>query len=226
MENQSQISASTTGHWALNFINQPSVTNPDHPNEVPNPSASRAVVLHPDFCFDNILIAIQIEGTLFNVHKYQLAKSEVFSDMFKMPKPEGNAPVEGSSLEHPIVLKGVTASDFASLLTVLYASHFSDDQPTPEAPLIIPAFRLAQMFNFSKLRKYLLPLVEKNLEDVDKIVLSREFDIQEWLVPAHVRLCQRQQPLSGEEANKLGVQSTLIIMRMPLAWEWSIPEAP
>ncbi|CAE6527469.1 unnamed protein product [Rhizoctonia solani] len=182
--------------------------------DTPSAETIEKLERHPKFFFDNTLVALQIERTLFNVHKYQLAKSEVFSDMFKIPKPKNDEPEEGSSPEHPIVLRGVAASDFAALLTVLYASHFSSDQPAPEAPLVIPAFRMANMFNFSELRTFLLPLAEKNLGDVDKIVFAREFDIKEWLTPAHVRLCQREKPLDNEEARKLGVDSVLIISRM------------
>ncbi|KAG8749024.1 hypothetical protein FRC11_011656, partial [Ceratobasidium sp. 423] len=157
------------------------------------------------------LMSPKIENTLFNVHKYQLAKSEIFSDMFGMPKPQGHEAGEGSSPEHPIVIKGVAASDFAALLTVL---HFSTNQPTPEATLVIPAFRLANMFDFSDLYAYLLPLAEKNLDDVDKIVFAREFGIKEWAAPAHIRLCKRDSVLSTEEASKLGVESVLLIWRM------------
>ncbi|CAE6424785.1 unnamed protein product [Rhizoctonia solani] len=162
------------------------VKSEDNPAEIPSTQPSEPIIRHSEFCFDNTLIAIQIENTLFNVHKYQLIKSEVFSDMFKLPKPEDDEPEEGSSLEHPIVIDGVAASDFTALLRVLYASHFSSHQPAPEAPLIIPAFRLANMFDFSELREYLLPLAEKSLGDVDRIVFAREFDIKEWLVPAHL----------------------------------------
>ncbi|CAE6424778.1 unnamed protein product [Rhizoctonia solani] len=183
-------------------------------DEVSGTESSELVERHPEFFFDNTLVAIQVGKTLFNVHKYQLSKSEVFSDRFKKPKPEGNEPEEGSSPEYPIKLKGVSASDFAALLRVLYASHFSSNQPAPEAPLIIPAFRLANMFKFAELRAFLLPLAEKNLVDVDNIVFAREFDIKEWLAPAHIRLCQRQEHLSGEEARKLGVESVLVISRM------------
>ncbi|EUC67584.1 BTB domain protein [Rhizoctonia solani AG-3 Rhs1AP] len=134
--------------------------------------------------------------------------------MFKMPKPKGDEPEEGSSLEHPIVIEGIVASDFAALLKVLYASLFSSNQPTPEAPLIIPAFRLANLFNFSELRAYLLPLAEKSLGDVDKIVFAREFGIEEWLVPAYTQLCQREERLSVEEARKLEVDSVLMISHL------------
>ncbi|KAH7338057.1 hypothetical protein B0J17DRAFT_660599 [Rhizoctonia solani] len=199
------------GHLVLNFSE---VKSSDNPNSTSSYPASRAISRHPKFFFDNVLVAIQIEDTLFNVHKYQLAKSEVFSDMFKMPKPKGDRPEEGSSPEHPIIIEGVAASDFAALLTVLYAGQFSSNQPTPDAPLIVPAFRLANVLNFSELRAFLLPLAEENLDDVDKIVFAREFDINEWLVPAHVRLCKREEHLSFEEARKLQVDSVLMISQI------------
>ncbi|CAE6527482.1 unnamed protein product [Rhizoctonia solani] len=201
------------GYWV--FVDETSVTKSGHGSaNTLNSSLPKTIKRHSKFCFDDILVAIQIEDTLFNVHKYQLAKSEIFSDMFKVPKPKGDGPEEGSSLEHPIVLKGVSASDFAALLTVLYASHFSNDHPAPEASLIIPAFRLANMFNFSELRAFLLPFAEEHLDDIDKIVFAREFDIKKWLAPAHLRLCLREAPLNGEEAGKLGIESVLIISRM------------
>ncbi|KAL5633924.1 hypothetical protein ACGC1H_005948 [Rhizoctonia solani] len=199
------------GHWVLNFIDGESGTQFNSSGETSNTRSSESLDRHPEFFFDNTLVAIQVEKTLFNVHKYQLVKSEVFSDMFGMPKPEGDQSEEGSSPDHPIELKGVSAADFTALLRVLYASHFSSNPPAPEASLIIPAFRLSNMFNFSRLRTFLLPLAEENLNDVDKIVFAREFDIKEWLVPAHVRLCQRETPLSAKEASKLGVESVLML---------------
>ncbi|CAE6424807.1 unnamed protein product [Rhizoctonia solani] len=180
MAKRSTTLTSRDGRWRLtDGASGTKSDGADSPNETTNASTPETLVHHPNFFFDNVLVAIQIENTLFNVHKYQLAKWEVFSDMFKMPKPEGHKSEEGSSPERPIVIEGVAASDFAALLTVLYASYFSTNQPTPEAALVIPAFRLANMFDFSDLRAYLLPLAEKNLDDVDKIIFAREFDIKE-----------------------------------------------
>ncbi|KAH7338062.1 hypothetical protein B0J17DRAFT_706504 [Rhizoctonia solani] len=183
----------------------------DSPAEIPISKAPEPIIRHSEFFFDNTLIAIQVENTLFNVHKYQLAKSEVFSDIFKLPKPKEDRPQEGSSPEHPIVIHGATASDFAALLKVLYASHY---HPAPEISLIIPGFRLACLLNFSELRTYLLPLAEQNLDDVDKIVFAREFNIKDWLAPALIRLCQREEVLTTEEARKLNIDSVLLLWRM------------
>ncbi|CAE6446118.1 unnamed protein product [Rhizoctonia solani] len=172
------------------------------------------LIRHPEFYFDNTLIAIQIENTLFNVHKYQLAKSQVFSDIFKkMDETEDPQSGEGSS-NHPIVMNGITASDFAALLKILYARRCPSHQSATEVPLIIPAFRLANVLKFFELCAELLPIVEKDLGDVEKVVLAREFEIKEWLAPAHVRLCQREAPLTNAEARKLGVDSVLIISLM------------
>ncbi|ELU35843.1 BTB domain-containing protein [Rhizoctonia solani AG-1 IA] len=91
--------------------------------DTPIPKSKPAVKRHSEFFFDNTLVAIQVEDTLFNVHKYQLLKSETFSDMFKAPKAEDGEPEEGSSPECPIIMDGVNASDFVALLKVLYASQ-------------------------------------------------------------------------------------------------------
>ncbi|KAG9110109.1 hypothetical protein FRC07_008228 [Ceratobasidium sp. 392] len=131
-----------------------------------------------------------------------------------MFKTANGDPEEGSSPEKPIVMEGVSASDFECLLTVLYAARFSTYQPAPEASLIIPAFRLANKWNFQDLRSYLLPLAEKELSDIDKIVFARELDIKEWLAPAHTRLCERTEPFTTEEALKLGVHSLLLVLRL------------
>ncbi|KAF8600059.1 hypothetical protein BDV93DRAFT_398060, partial [Ceratobasidium sp. AG-I] len=119
-----------------------------------------------------------------------------------------------SSPENPIVMLGVAASDFEALLKVLYATRFSTNQPDLEAGLIIPAFQLANKWNFSELRAYLIPLAEKVLNDVDKIAFAREIDVKDWLAPVLTRLCQRKEPLNSEEAFKLGVDSLLLVSRI------------
>lgn len=93
-------------------------------------------------------------------------------------------------------------------------SRFTNLAPNYDPEIIVPAFRLAQMWSFSDLRDHLLPLVKDALGCVDKIVLAREAGIQEWLAPAYVELCQRAEPINMEEATKLGMHSTVMINRM------------
>lgn len=95
-----------------------------------------------------------------------------------------------------------------------FPSHFSTYQPEPEASLIIPAFRLANMWNFADLRAYLIPLAERVLGDVDKIVFAQEFNVDKWIVPAYTRLCKREEPLNSDEATKIGLEGALLIFRI------------
>ncbi|KAG8767257.1 hypothetical protein FRC12_006371 [Ceratobasidium sp. 428] len=179
------------------------------------PSANPAAIAnrHPNFCFDDSLVAIQIENTIFNVHKYQLMESTTFSDMFAIGNTSNNNQTarEGSSLDCPIAMKGVSATDFECLMTVLYAKHFSDYHPKPEFSLIAPAFRLASMWNFGSVCAHLKSLAERALDHADKIVFAREFGFTEWLAPAHTKLCLRQEKLTPEEASKLGLESLFFI---------------
>lgn len=63
---------------------------------------------------------LQVEKTLFKVPLYLFIQdSPVFRTMHELPPgPDGDA--EGSSDEHPIMLKGISATDFRMFLFVLY----------------------------------------------------------------------------------------------------------
>jgi hypothetical protein len=70
-----------------------------------------------------IFLCLQVEETSFNVRKQQLLKSETFKDMFNVSNASigSGGMVEGASIENPIKLDGVSASDFESLLIALYS---------------------------------------------------------------------------------------------------------
>ncbi|KAG8715175.1 hypothetical protein FRC09_016843 [Ceratobasidium sp. 395] len=188
------------------------VAKPIDPQQVPQK--------HSKFYLDDCLITIQVEDTLFNVHKSQLLKSETFRDMFSLgaatsDNDNGEHTVSGEgSKSNPIKLSGIRAEDFEKLMTMLYTFHYSNNKPTEDGSLLVPALRLANMWNFSELRDMLIPLTERTLNDVDKIVYAREFGVNEWLAPAHVQLCMRDTSLTKEEAEKIGFDSLLIISHL------------
>jgi hypothetical protein len=65
----------------------------------------------------------KVQDTLFNVHRYQLQKSEAFANLFKAQEGASQleVPEEGSSPENPIAMLGIEPFDFEALLTMLYA---------------------------------------------------------------------------------------------------------
>ncbi|CAE6489141.1 unnamed protein product [Rhizoctonia solani] len=167
---------------------------------------------HSTFYFDETLVVLKVENVLFKVHKYHLLQSETFSDMFKVPQTGDS--IEGATPETPIVLNGVVAADFEALLTVLYARRCSNVQLTLASPMIVSAFRLAHMWNFSDLRAYLLAQAEETLSDAEKIDFAKKFGIQNWLVPAYLNLCRRSTPPTTDEATKLGLDDVLMVFRL------------
>ncbi|KEP50070.1 BTB/POZ domain protein [Rhizoctonia solani 123E] len=168
------------------------------------------------FFFEDSMVVIQIEDVRFKVHKSILMESEVFSDMFTVAEDvgRGGKNIEGSSADYPIKLEGVNASDFECLLELLYEKHYTPQHPELDIPLALSAFRLAHMWNFTELRACLLPHLDGNLDDVDKIVYAREFDIKEWIIPAYIKLCHRTKPLNSEEAEKIGLKGAMLVFRL------------
>ncbi|KAF8598503.1 hypothetical protein BDV93DRAFT_561214 [Ceratobasidium sp. AG-I] len=186
-----------------------------------DPKPTLATKRHPDFYFDSTTVVIQIENTFFNVYKYQLMKSESFSDMFNVGDASGGNLGERSSPENPIVMLGVTASDFEALLEVLCAANYLSNWPTIAPSLLVPAFRLVNMWNFAELLTYLLRLVESTMNDVDKIAFARGFAFKDWLAPAYTRVCQGEDPIASEEAAKIGVNGLLLIFLLVLYKLWN-----
>ncbi|KAL5633899.1 hypothetical protein ACGC1H_005927 [Rhizoctonia solani] len=174
------------------------------------------LVSRSKFFFDDSMIYIEIENVQFKVHKSELIKSETFADMFVVADSSnnGDGTMEGASTDHPIKLEGVSASDFECLLTFLYEWRFKGKQANRDLSLLLPAFRLAHMWNFTELRATLLPMLERSLNDVDKIVYAREFGIEGWITPAYIKLYRREEPLSTEEAEKIGFTSAMLIFRL------------
>ncbi|KAK7052497.1 BTB domain-containing protein [Favolaschia claudopus] len=65
---------------------------------------------------------VQVENTLFKIHRYHLledSESSVFQSMFSLPT--GSEPSQGQSVEDPIVLSGDTAAQFRAYLSFVYS---------------------------------------------------------------------------------------------------------
>ncbi|KIY46747.1 hypothetical protein FISHEDRAFT_46717 [Fistulina hepatica ATCC 64428] len=82
---------------------------------------ARVVVRDDKYYFEDGSCILQVEDTLFNVHRTILSKdNSSFSTMFSLPQGEDNVG-EGKSDDNPIVLAGDTVSEFRHFLWALYA---------------------------------------------------------------------------------------------------------
>ncbi|KAG9121659.1 hypothetical protein FRC07_002307 [Ceratobasidium sp. 392] len=181
-----------------------------------------AIKKHSMFFIDHEMVAIQVETTLFNIHKQLLEYSETFRDMFILGQQSGLT-AEGLSARNPIKLDGILVAEFESFLMILYSHECSrcDNQLLmngirsvgPEH--ILPALRLADMWNFAHHRSYLLDKAFKlSMPIVDQIMLARQYDANSRIRPLYLELCQRQEPLTLGEACKLGLEGTALISHL------------
>lgn len=46
---------------------------------------------------------------------------------------------------------------------------------------------------------------------IERILLARQFDIKEWLVPAFLQLCLREETLTLEEGKTLGMENVIVL---------------
>lgn len=77
----------------------------------------------------------------------------------------------------------------------------------------IAILKLATMWDFEAIRTLaiggLTPLLEN--DPVEKVVLSRTYNVESWLLPALNKLAQRAEPIKPDEAEKLGIVTALNI---------------
>ncbi|CAE6469457.1 unnamed protein product [Rhizoctonia solani] len=169
---------------------------------------------HPTFYFDETPVVIQVESTLFKVHKYHLLESETFRDMSQILQSPSEETEEVTTTKHPLVLNSVTASEFEALLTMLYARRCSSVQSTLTPSMITSAYQLAHMWNFTDLQRYLLVQAEESLDDFEKIRFAKQFDVQGWLVPTYLNVCRRPTPPTTGEAARLGIDDLVMLFRL------------
>ncbi|KIM62352.1 hypothetical protein SCLCIDRAFT_25084 [Scleroderma citrinum Foug A] len=166
---------------------------------------------YKDQDFYMTFVTLQVEDCLFRVPRHTLeAQSTVFRDMFSFPPPP-DTEVEGSSDEHPIRLDGVAADEFRQLLKVLY--------PGPNGPDLrqgseewISVLKLSNMWQFQQVRTLALqklPYKSVRKTAAEKVALAFQYDIEKWLLPGLNELARRQQPISVEDVQLLGLEVAL-----------------
>ncbi|KAF5355550.1 hypothetical protein D9758_006304 [Tetrapyrgos nigripes] len=158
------------------------------------------------FYFSNVIF--QVEDTLYNVPRQPfMRESDVFHDMFSLPLAE-NRRNEGLSDEEPVLLQSVSKADFERLLSLMLPDAGEDFIPTLDEWISI--LKLSTLWDMPRIReraiKRMVPLMQ---DPIQKIEIAREYEIDDWMLPALNQLVQRDEALSVEEGKKLGLEYTL-----------------
>ncbi|KAL4076913.1 hypothetical protein V8B97DRAFT_1938176 [Scleroderma yunnanense] len=148
---------------------------------------------------------------LFRVPREPLeAESTVFRDMFLLPQASDSA-LEGLDDEKPVVLEGIEKSDFEQLLKILLHRKYGTN---PGLPLNdeewVAVLKLSTMWEFDGLRKAAIDTLSvSKITAITKLVAAKQYNIDEWLLPALLALAQRPEPISVEEAHRIGLETTV-----------------
>ncbi|KIM89314.1 hypothetical protein PILCRDRAFT_813243 [Piloderma croceum F 1598] len=157
---------------------------------------------HSDVWFDDGSIVLCVEKTLFRVHRTILCShSEIFSDMFSLPRPLDEHMIEGC----PVAWLSDRACDVEHLLKAMYDPFF---RPTlMSTDQLEGVLRLSTKYEMPTFRQecisYITSCFPSELSDFDDppprpscfwaVTMARECDILE-ILPCAMYLCAREPP--------------------------------
>jgi len=188
----------------------------DMPAPHPNPTKGNntftvTVTRHPEYFFHEADVTFRAEDVVFRVHKrFFLRESAFFRSLFTAPPIPCNDP-PGSSETNPIVLKDTSSDAFALLLWVFYNPKYSIYATTVDKWTQI--LTLAQKWAFREVEQLCIRELENlSIPPVEKIWIYQEFKLdRSLLLSSFAKLVVRPDPLSLEEGQKLGLETTLKI---------------
>lgn len=131
--------------------------------------------------------------------------------MFEIP--QGDNVVEGKTDETPIVLPSVTVAEMEALLNFLYFRQGLEEikfSGTDWCNLLSISHRYECGCARQRAIKEINNL-DPPVDNAEKIAMARKFGVEEWLLPACVALVERKDPLTYAEAEKLGLDMTILL---------------
>jgi BTB/POZ domain len=173
-------------------------------------------------------ITFQVEDCLYRIHRFYLVtESSFFRDMLSLP----NTGSEGQSDDNPIFLHQTNRMEFDSLLEYFYFgcasltrtrsvtpqymlphSQKATYKPSEEAWAAI--LSVSKRLLFDEVHQQATEELTRRLDTMDPIqqlLIAQKHSITEWRVPAYVKLVERPDRLTLEDAEKLPLADVLAI---------------
>lgn len=84
-----------------------------------------------------------------------------------------------------------------------------------DPPTLISALRIATAYDHPNLRSFTIKHLESvSLSAIERICLAREFALTSWEGPAYIELCERDEAISKDEANILGIDAFVHVAKI------------
>ncbi|KAL1662877.1 hypothetical protein GGF50DRAFT_128364 [Schizophyllum commune] len=169
-------------------------------------------------------VFIKVGDQLFYLHRYHLcAASPVFAGLFSLPTEDQS--VEGMTMDTPIKLEGVKASDFESLLYFFYDSAYEwlPNVDPKSIHMWESILHLADKFVMDNVKAVALHALGRKgaLGDAHKLALCVRYNIDKtWAKDAFKQICSRGQSLRDEELEILPPKMAGAVSRAREALLW------
>jgi len=169
---------------------------------------------HSEYYLEGGNLIIQVENTLFRVWSTTFRKhSKCFDELLRPPMVVKQRSVpDGTDDEHPLHLQGLKPYEFVCFLWILYPPVFGQYK-ADTALHWITILELSHRWDFEDIHKLAIKqLAGYKIEAVQKIALQQKYRIEkQWAYESYINLCSRGSPLTSDEAEKLGTQTTALV---------------
>ncbi|THH19170.1 hypothetical protein EW146_g1959 [Bondarzewia mesenterica] len=181
----------------------------------PGPAIDIRVEKHKRFFFEDGNVTFLINTTLYRVHQYFFTRdSSVFSDViFSQHFERCKARKKDDTLETPIHLKDIEATEFDAFLSILYPSNF-DESDIQAVEGWSSVLHLATVWKFASMRRLAIQRLTSIASPIDRLVFGHKYAVEDWIIPAYVALCERTDPLDFEEGWRLPSDDIILIARV------------
>ncbi|KAG9318075.1 hypothetical protein JVU11DRAFT_140 [Chiua virens] len=161
-------------------------------------------------------VTFLVENCLFKVRESQFeAESIVFRDMLQFLLPTGEGDEEGGKRDdNPVHLMGIKKNEFEQLLNVLLHRTYGKCQKVPSDIGIVQwtsILKLANIWRFDDIREVALDNLKCRMSLAEQVALGAAYNLnfESWSLPAIHELVRRQEPITFEEGQRMGLDITL-----------------
>lgn len=79
---------------------------------------------------------------------------------------------------------------------------------------LIALLSISTRFDFEMVRRLVMDALELRVPDpIERILIARKYELDEWLYSAYLQLCVREAALDEDEGNQLGMRTTVLLAK-------------
>ncbi|KAH9976128.1 hypothetical protein BGW80DRAFT_1291526 [Lactifluus volemus] len=169
-----------------------------------HPETDPSFTKHEKYFFKDGNVTFLVDGSLYCVHRYFFSRDSVyFSTRFAQLDIRDH-----EALPTIISLGDIEREDFEAFLSVIYPEDF--EEPDLSYKEWKSVLHLSTLWGFASLRKLAIRSIYPPTPH-DRLLLARTYSVDHWVLPALTALCERNTPLSLDEARQMSIEDVVLV---------------